>query len=87
MFCLFLVLIKYFKFIHSQNLLPDFISVTIPNKDDPENPKSIIVEIINDPIIKPFLGGFVNKMTGNGLLTLVKIDGVLLGDQTFKFSF
>ncbi|XP_055326700.1 IQ and ubiquitin-like domain-containing protein [Sitodiplosis mosellana] len=47
-----------------QNLLPDFVSVAIPDKDDPLNSKRIIVEIINIPIIKPFLGGYVNKLTG-----------------------
>ncbi|XP_031621578.1 IQ and ubiquitin-like domain-containing protein [Contarinia nasturtii] len=49
---------------YRQNLLPDFISVTIPDKDDPLNLKRIIVEIINIPIIKPFLGGYINKQTG-----------------------
>lgn len=50
-----------------QNLLPDFISVTVHptnGKDDPLNIKRIIVEIINIPIIKPFLGGYVNRKTG-----------------------
>lgn len=47
--------------------MPDFISVTVPadkDNDDPLNSKRIIVEIINIPIIKPFLGGYVNKQTG-----------------------
>lgn len=56
-------LIKYSSF-QRQNLLPDFISVTIPDKDDFLSSKRIIVEIINDPIVKPFLGGYVNKLTG-----------------------
>ena len=53
--------------------MPDFISVTIPaDKDDddganPLNSKRIIVEIINIPIIKPFLGGYVNKQTGRSI--------------------
>lgn len=41
--------------------LPDFISVTVPDKDDV---KSIVVEIVNIPIVKPFLGGYINKLTG-----------------------
>lgn len=47
--------------------MPDFISVTVhpaDGKDDPLNTKRIIVEIINIPIIKPFLGGYVNRKTG-----------------------
>lgn len=59
---------------YRQNLLPDFISVTIPDKDDFLNSRRIIVEIINIPIVKPFLGGFVNKLTGkeNKVLMLIK---------------
>lgn len=53
----------YFHF-RSQNLLPDFISVTVPDKNDPDNSRSVIVEIINIPIVKPFIGGYVNKKTG-----------------------
>lgn len=44
--------------------MPDFISVTVPDKDDAENFKCIIVEIINIPIVKPFIGGYENKLTG-----------------------
>lgn len=59
-----LMFILFMFVIRRQNLLPDFISVTIPDKDDPLNSKRIIVEIINVPIIKPFLGGYVNRQTG-----------------------
>lgn len=55
-----------------QNLLPDFISVTVhpaDGKDDPLNTKRIIVEIINIPIIKPFLGGYVNRKTGRYIVS------------------
>lgn len=50
-------------------MLPDFISVTVPapNDDDKDgvlNSRRIIVEIINVPIMKPFLGGYINKQTG-----------------------
>lgn len=58
---------NFFNF-HSQNLLPDFISVAIPDKDDAENSKCIIVEIINIPIVKPFIGGYVNKLTGENYM-------------------
>lgn len=36
----------------------------MPNDENPSNPKRIVVEVVNDPIIKPFLGGFLNKLTG-----------------------
>lgn len=66
-FSLQLIVNTSFSFnVHSQNLLPDFISVTVPDEDDPDNSKCVIVEIINIPIVKPFIGGFVNKMTGKG---------------------
>lgn len=50
--------------LNSQNHLPDFISVTVPDRHDPETSKCIIVEIVNIPIVKPFLGGFINNLTG-----------------------
>lgn len=28
------------------------------------NNKRIVVEIVNDPIVKPFIGGYLNKLTG-----------------------
>lgn len=48
----------------SQYRLPDFISVMVPDDENPSNSKRIVVEIVNDPIIKPFLGGYLNKLTG-----------------------
>lgn len=44
--------------------MPDFISVTVPDKNNPTNFNRVVVEIVNDPIIKPFLGGYVNKLNG-----------------------
>lgn len=48
--------------------LPDFISVFVPANGDSGggilSGRRLIVEIINNPIVKPFLGGFVNKLTG-----------------------
>lgn len=54
---------KIFHF--SQFHLPDFITVVIPAKDtDTEESKEVIVEILNKAIVKPFLGGYVDKTTG-----------------------
>lgn len=45
--------------------LPDFFSVHIPNDDDEQaSSKRVIVEIISKPIVKPYLGGFINKRKG-----------------------
>lgn len=35
----------------------------MPDAKNPSNFKRIVVEIVNDPIIKPFLGGYLNKLT------------------------
>lgn len=43
--------------------LPDFISVKIPSDISDEPAKQVIVEIINIPIVKPFVGGFLNRKT------------------------
>lgn len=44
--------------------LPDFFSVYIPASDSGEMAaKRLIVEIINKPIVKPYLGGYVHKKT------------------------
>ena len=44
--------------------LPDFVSVFVPNEDGGDaNGRHVIVEIINKPISKPFLGGFINRKT------------------------
>lgn len=44
--------------------LPDFFSVYIPASDNGEmTAKRLIVEIINKPIVKPFLGGYIHKKT------------------------
>lgn len=36
----------------------------VPDDGHPSNSKRIVVEIVNDPIIKPFVGGYLNKLTG-----------------------
>lgn len=51
--------------------LPDFISVTIPDAENSSNFKRLVVEIINDPIVKPFLGGYYNRLTG-------RLDNIIL---------
>lgn len=44
--------------------MPDFFSVYIPASDCGEMAaKRLIVEIINKPIVKPYLGGYVHKKT------------------------
>lgn len=49
----------------SQFHLPDFITVVIQSDDnDSDESKEIIVEILNRAIVKPFLGGYVDKTTG-----------------------
>lgn len=51
--------------IHSQFHLPDFITVVIPSENTAsDESKEIIVEILNRAIVKPFLGGYVDKTTG-----------------------
>lgn len=44
--------------------LPDFISVAMPDDDVEGKMKHIIVEVINTPIDKPFLGGFIDRNNG-----------------------
>lgn len=63
-FRMHIIVTEFAFYFCSQDLLPDFISVTVPDEDDPDNSKCVIVEIINIPIVKPFIGGFVNKMSG-----------------------
>lgn len=51
--------------------LPDFISVFVSANDDDAGTsigRRLIVEIINNPIVKPFVGGFVNKLTGKRMM-------------------
>lgn len=46
--------------------LPDFFSVHIPAEDsDGASSKRVIVEIISKPIVKPYLGGFINQKKGD----------------------
>lgn len=49
---------------YSQFQLPDFISVALPDDDIKGRMKHIIVEVINTPIDKPFLGGFIDRHNG-----------------------
>lgn len=44
--------------------LPDFISVTVADNENASSSKRVVVEVINDPIVKPFLGGYFNRLTG-----------------------
>lgn len=45
--------------------MPDFFSVHIPAEDNEEgSSKRVIVEIISKPIVKPYLGGYLNKRKG-----------------------
>lgn len=36
----------------------------MPHDENPSYSKCIVVEIVNDPIPKPFVGGYLNKLTG-----------------------
>ncbi|KAM7362629.1 IQ motif and ubiquitin-like domain-containing protein isoform 2-T2 [Cochliomyia hominivorax] len=50
---------------YSKYRLPDFITVFIPAEDSRNGKsKNIVVEIQNRSIVKPFLCGYVNKITG-----------------------
>lgn len=49
---------------YSHYHLPEFFAVQIgTDADTDEVAKQIIVEVINRPMIKPFLGGYLNKQT------------------------
>ncbi|XP_055850185.1 IQ and ubiquitin-like domain-containing protein [Episyrphus balteatus] len=50
---------------YNKSRLPDFITVHIPAEDTSDgNSKDIVVEIENQAITKPFIGGYRDKRTG-----------------------
>ncbi|XP_055903866.1 IQ and ubiquitin-like domain-containing protein [Eupeodes corollae] len=50
---------------YNKSRLPDFITVHIPSEDTSDgNSKDIVVEIENQAITKPFIGGYRDKRTG-----------------------
>lgn len=49
---------------YSHYTLPDIITVQISAEDSMDNqPKELLVEIMNKSIVKPFLGGYLNRKT------------------------
>lgn len=48
---------------YSNFILPDFLPVYILPENRAKSCKRLIVQILNQPIVKPFVGGYINNLT------------------------
>lgn len=50
---------------YSNFTLPDFLPVYVMPENEEQSARRIIVQITNQPIVKPFIGGYINNLTSN----------------------